>query len=365
MNADPKYPSSKSDTRTGLAGMAANGTAASDLEELGAEKELLLSTSGAAALIHEPKRGREMLMAALFALCIFLCLVFTASRLAGPPGRAGRWKTFASEQVDVSMASRVFGMSVPRRVARKDGGGGGREGEERVGGEGGEGTGRGIPEDSILGAVLANIGSFMSEPMVQLASGGATAATADVRARRAEHALEHGIDFLLMPRQDDPDNVGLSLVEDQLEGEEAKRSTGLLEYEDQGDLETIYREYVERQQLDKMVELKVENIVVEAKGEGAGKRGEEGGGREAGIDSKPAGGANEGDVISGSRKQKGSGTSNGISGDKGNALKSTQDSRELTYVQEELFDVVSIKYGAKNTDIEDSGISDDDFLLKM
>ena len=201
------------------------------------------------------------------------------------------------------------------------------------------------------------------------ASGGAIAATADVTASRAEQALEqtvgygeHGIDFLLIPRQDDPENVGLSLVGDQ--GGEAKRSTGLLVGEDQGEMESIVSgEYERRQQLDAVWELNAEDVVATVKGKGAGKGGGDGGGKDAGIDSKNVDVANEGDFMSGISKKEGSVASDNIGGDKGNALKSSHDARERTYAQEELFDVASSKYDAGNMDIDGSEIREVEFFL--
>ena len=182
-NRDADWPAAATDARSLSkeafsshhpdAGMAVHGTAALDLGVSAGKRRSLFPGNGAVLLLRESKRkkrGRQMLVAVLFALCFFSCLFFATSDLAGPLGRAGITKYFAFGQLDVSMASRVVGMSVSRRVAMEEGGGGGRDGEGREGVEGGEGTGRlSMEKDSILGARMASIGSFMSEPMARLA----------------------------------------------------------------------------------------------------------------------------------------------------------------------------------------------------
>ena len=102
------------------------GMAVSDLGVSAGKKRSLFPGNGAVLLLRESKRkkrGPRMLVAALFALCFFSCLFFAASHLASPLGRVGSRKSFASGQLEMSMASRLFGMSAPRRAALEERGG--------------------------------------------------------------------------------------------------------------------------------------------------------------------------------------------------------------------------------------------------
>ena len=173
---------------------------------------------------------------------------------------------------------------------------------------------------------------------------------------------EHGIDFLLIPRKDDPENVGLSLVGDQ--GGEARRSTGLLEGEDQGEIESIVSgEYEKRQQLDAVWELNVEDVVAEVKGKGVGK----GGKKKAGLNRKHAGDtAGKGDSTSGSGGKEGNRAPRSDVGSRGEDLNPklrSQGTRKRVYVQEELFEAAGRKDGAKEVRIDGLKIKVDDFFM--